>query len=56
MDSAPVKVGISNTMRDRLIAEASTGLDSESKQDNVLLYIIAGVAILVAIGGAGTLF
>jgi hypothetical protein len=56
MDSAPVKVGISSTMRERLLAEASTGLDSESKQSNVLLYIIAGVAVLVAVGGAGTLF
>jgi hypothetical protein len=43
-------------MRDRLRREASTGLDSESKQTNVLLYVILGVAVLVAAGGAGVFF
>ena len=43
-------------MKARLMKEAATGLDSESKQDNVILYIVIGVAVLVAIGGAGTLY
>mmetsp|Transcript_12413 Transcript_12413/g.16310 ORF Transcript_12413/g.16310 Transcript_12413/m.16310 type:complete len:122 (+) Transcript_12413:151-516(+) len=50
------KEGISNTMRDRLVREASTGLNSEEKQTNVILYIMATVAVLVALGGAGILF
>ena len=40
-------------MRDRLIREASTGLDSEKKQSNVILYIIAAVGLLAIIGGSG---
>lgn len=43
-------------MRDRLMREASTGLDSEQKQTNVLLYIMAGVAVLVLLGGQGILY
>ena len=43
-------------MKARLIAEASTGLDSDSKQANVLLYIILGVAVLVVLGGAGVFY
>jgi hypothetical protein len=43
-------------MRDRLIREASTGLDSEKKQTNVILYICVGVAVLVALGGSGILY
>jgi len=43
-------------MRDRLMQEASTGLDSETKQNNVLLYIIVGVAGLVILGGAGIFY
>ncbi len=43
-------------MRAKLIAEASTGLDSNQKQSNVILYIIVGVAVLVALGGAGILY
>jgi len=43
-------------MRQRLMREASSGLDSESKQTNVLLYIIAGIAALVLIGGQGILY
>jgi hypothetical protein len=50
------KVGISETMKERLIREASTGLDSDKKQSNILLYIMAGVAVLVLLGGQGILF
>lgn len=56
LDSAPVKQGISDSMRERLIREASTGLDSEQKQTNVILYISIGVAILVILGGQGILY
>lgn len=38
------------------MAEASTGLDSNSKQTNVILYIILGVAVLVVLGGAGVFY
>jgi hypothetical protein len=50
------KQGISNSMKERLIREASTGLDPDRKQTNVLLYIIAGVAVLVLLGGQGILY
>jgi hypothetical protein len=43
-------------MKARLMAEASTGLDSETKNNNVILYIIGGVAVLVALGGAGLFY
>ena len=43
-------------MRERLLAEASSGLDSEKKQTNVILYISVAVAILVASGGSGILY
>ena len=43
-------------MRDKLLKEASTGLDSDEKQSNVLLYIIGAVVILVVLGGQGILF
>lgn len=43
-------------MRDRLRREASTGLDPDQKQTNVLLYIMGVVAILVILGGAGILY
>jgi hypothetical protein len=56
MDTAPVKDGISDSMKARLRAEASSGLDSEAKQSNVILYIIGAVAVLVVLGGAGTLY
>lgn len=56
MDSAPEKEGISDSMRARLMKEASTGLDADAKQTNVLLYIIAGVAVLVVLGGAGIFY
>lgn len=55
VEPAP-KVGISDSMKERLMREASTGLDAEQKQTNVLLYIIVGVAVLVALGGQGILF
>ena len=38
------------------MAEASTGLDSETKNTNVLLYIIAAVGVLVVLGGQGIFF
>jgi hypothetical protein len=50
------KEGISDSMRERLMREASTGLDSNKKQTNVLLYIIIGVAILVILGGQGIFY
>lgn len=56
IDTAPVKTGISDSMRAKLMAEASTGLDSESKQSNVILYIGVVIAILVALGGQGILY
>lgn len=43
-------------MRNRLMREASTGLDSEKKQTNVILYIVFGVALLVILGGAGIFY
>lgn len=43
-------------MRKRLMAEASTGLDSDKKQTNVILYISIAVAILVLLGGEGILY
>lgn len=56
VEPAVVKEGISDTMRQRLMAEASSGLDSEKKQTNVILYIILGVAVLVILGGAGIFY
>jgi hypothetical protein len=43
-------------MKERLMREASTGLDADQKQTNVLLYIILGVAVLVIAGGQGILY
>lgn len=56
VDLTPVKPAISNAMRDRLLAEASAGLDSESKQANVLLYIMGAVAVLVLLAGQGIFY
>mmetsp|Transcript_32756 Transcript_32756/g.54111 ORF Transcript_32756/g.54111 Transcript_32756/m.54111 type:complete len:114 (-) Transcript_32756:207-548(-) len=56
MDLTPKKPDLSDTMRARLIAEASSGMDSESKQTNVILYIAIAVVALVALGGQGILF
>jgi hypothetical protein len=50
------KQGISNSMKDRLRREASAGLDSNSKQTNVILYISAAIVILVLLGGQGIFF
>mmetsp|Transcript_10445 Transcript_10445/g.12559 ORF Transcript_10445/g.12559 Transcript_10445/m.12559 type:complete len:120 (-) Transcript_10445:780-1139(-) len=50
------KAGISDSMRERLRREASTGLDSEAKQTNVLLYIMGAVGVLVILGGQGILY
>jgi preprotein translocase subunit Sec61beta len=36
--------------------EASTGLDENTAQPNVILYIILAVAILVVLGGAGIFY
>jgi hypothetical protein len=50
------KIGISDSMRDRLRREASTGMDSEAKQPNVILYIAGIIAVLVILGGQGILY
>lgn len=47
---------LSDSMRARLMAEASSGLDSEKKQTNIILYIIVAVAALVVVGGQGIFF
>merc|ERR1719436_855535 len=47
----PIKKEIlSNSMRERLMREASGGLDPDKKQTNVILYICIGVALLVLAG------
>jgi hypothetical protein len=56
MDSSPVKEGLSDSMRDRLMREASTGLDSDKKQNNTILYISVVVAVLVVLGGKDILY
>jgi hypothetical protein len=50
------KEGISDSMKAKLLAEASTGLDSNKAQTNVILYIIAAIAVLVILGGQGIFF
>ncbi|KAL7570314.1 hypothetical protein ACA910_017162 [Epithemia clementina (nom. ined.)] len=55
VEPAP-KAGISDSMRERLTREASSGLDADKKQPNVILYIIIGVAVLVIAGGAGIFY
>lgn len=47
---------VSSAMKERLIREASSGLDSEKGQTNVILYISLAVVVLVALGGSGILF
>lgn len=49
-------VGMSDSMKDKLRREASSGMDSNEKQTNVILYISVAVAILVLLGGQGILF
>jgi preprotein translocase subunit Sec61beta len=43
-------------MKERLLREASRGLDSDQKQPNLVLYVIVAVAILVLLGGQGILY
>ena len=50
------KVGLSKSMKERLQREASSGLDPDAKQTNVLLYIMGVVALLVLLGGQGILY
>mmetsp|Transcript_8845 Transcript_8845/g.12663 ORF Transcript_8845/g.12663 Transcript_8845/m.12663 type:complete len:146 (-) Transcript_8845:153-590(-) len=52
----PIRDPLSDSMRERLRREASTGLDSNSSQTNVILYISVAVALLVLAGGQGILF
>ena len=52
----PIRDPLSDSMRERLRREASTGLDSNSSQTNVILYISVAVALLVAVGGQGILY
>mmetsp|Transcript_19437 Transcript_19437/g.27355 ORF Transcript_19437/g.27355 Transcript_19437/m.27355 type:complete len:146 (+) Transcript_19437:43-480(+) len=52
----PYKDPLSDSMRSRLMAEASTGLDSNQKQTNVILYISVAVTLLVLAGGQGILY
>ena len=47
---------VSSAMKERLIREASTGLDSNKGQTNVILYISVAVALLVIAGGQGILY
>jgi hypothetical protein len=56
LDLTPQKPLLSDSMKARLIAEASAGLDADKKQTNVLLYIMGVVAVLVLLGGQGILF
>jgi len=56
LDSAPIKSGISDSMKARLMKEAATGLDSEKPQTNVILYISVIVIVLVGLAGSGILF
>ena len=52
----PERDPLSNSMKERLIREASVGLDSEKPQTNVILYVSVVVAILVALAGQGILY
>ena len=52
----PIRDPLSDSMRERLRREASTGLDSNKSQTNVILYISVAVALLVLVGGQGILF
>jgi len=56
IDTAPIKSGISDSMRAKLMNEASSGLDSEKPQTNTILYISVVVVALVALAGGGILF
>ena len=52
----PPRENVSSAMKERLIREASTGLDSNQSQTNVILYISVAVALLVLAGGSGILY
>ncbi len=52
----PIRENVSNSMKERLMREASAGLDSEKSQTNTILYVSAAVAILVLLGGQGILY
>lgn len=52
----PIRDPLSDSMKQRLMREASTGLDSNSKQTNVILYISAAVVLLILAGGQGILY
>jgi len=52
----PPRDNMSSAMKERLIREASTGLDSNQGQTNVILYISVAVALLVLAGGSGILY
>eukprot|EP00547_Thalassionema_nitzschioides_P014661 CAMPEP_0194238118 /NCGR_PEP_ID=MMETSP0158-20130606/4947_1 /TAXON_ID=33649 /ORGANISM="Thalassionema nitzschioides, Strain L26-B" /LENGTH=105 /DNA_ID=CAMNT_0038972303 /DNA_START=65 /DNA_END=382 /DNA_ORIENTATION=- len=56
IDSAPKKDGISDSMKAKLLAEATSGLDSETKQSNSILYIMGAMAVLVVLGGKGIFY
>ena len=47
---------LSPAMKARLRREASTGLDSDAGQTNVIWCICVAVALLVAVGGRGILY
>jgi len=53
---AEFKDPLSDNMRAKLMREASSGLDSEKPQTNVILYISVVVAILVGLAGSGILY
>jgi len=53
---APYENQLSDSMRSRLMKEASSGLDSEVKSTNSILYIGAAIAVLVVLGGKGILY
>lgn len=47
---------LSDNMRNRLMNEASTGLDSQKPQTNTILYISVAIVALIALGGKGILY
>ena len=52
----PERENVSSAMKERLTREASRGLDSNTGNTNVILYVSVAVVILVALGGQGILF
>jgi hypothetical protein len=56
VEPADNKIGLSETMKERLLREAQQGLDPDQKNTNVILYIIGAVAILVLLGGQGIFY